>query len=88
MLIPAGTWREARINFVLAKEYQSGIMYAVERDEFLLGQPGRMKEAFEVVVCSGWHQKCSERNVIIGASPGTALCVWVKAPDSGMRNGS
>lgn len=37
MLIPAGTAREVQINFVLAKEYQSGIMYAVEGDEFFIG---------------------------------------------------
>lgn len=37
VFIPAGTPRGARINFVLAEEYQSGIMYAVGRDEVFIG---------------------------------------------------
>lgn len=60
-------------------------MYAVESAEFLLGQPCRMKEAFEAVICGGWHGRCLQRNADFCAPPGTALCA---GRDSGMRNGS
>lgn len=49
---------------------------------FLLGKPGRMKEAFEAVICSGWTRRCWEGNADGCASPGTALGVLIK--DLGM----
>lgn len=37
MLMPAGIRQDVQINFVLAREYQSEIMYAMERGEFYMG---------------------------------------------------
>lgn len=35
--MPAGIRQDVQINFVLAREYQSEIMYAMERGEFCMG---------------------------------------------------